>query len=71
MGCWAGGTSQGNVGQSLFPRTPALKKLQPAAGRCRHQITEVDQTRIMFKIILIMKNDKHHFYSDVVKKLSL
>jgi hypothetical protein len=25
----------------------------------------------MFKIILIMKNDKHHFYSDVVKKLSL
>jgi hypothetical protein len=54
----------------LFPRTPALKKLQLAAGRCRHQITEVDQTRIMYKIILVMKNNKHHFYSCVVKKLS-
>jgi hypothetical protein len=40
------------------------------ADRCCHQITEVDQTRIMLKIILEMKNNKHHFYSDVVKKLS-
>jgi hypothetical protein len=24
----------------------------------------------MFKIILVMKNNKHHFYIDVVKKLS-
>jgi hypothetical protein len=56
--------------QSVFPLTPALKKLQLAAGRCRHQITEVDQTSIIFKIILVMKNNKHHFYSDVVKKLS-
>jgi hypothetical protein len=54
----------------LFPLTPALKKLQPAAGRCRHQITEVDQTRIPFNIILVMKNNKHHFYSDIVKTLS-
>jgi hypothetical protein len=53
----------------VFPLTPALKKLQLAAGRCRHQITEVDQTSILFKIILVMKNNKHHFYSDVVKKL--
>jgi hypothetical protein len=34
----------------LFPLTPALKKLQLAACRCCHQITEVDQTRILFKI---------------------
>jgi hypothetical protein len=51
-----------------FPLTPVLKKLQLAAGICRPQITEVDQTIIMFKIILVMKNNKHHFYSDVVKK---
>jgi hypothetical protein len=44
-----------------FPLTPALKKLQPAAARCRHQITEVDQTRILLKIILEMKNNKHFF----------
>jgi hypothetical protein len=54
----------------LFPLTPALKKLQLAADRCRHQITELDQTRILLKIILVMKNNKHHFYNDVVKKLS-
>jgi hypothetical protein len=59
-----------NVTNILHPLTPALKKLQLAAGRCRHQITEVDQTRIMFTIILVMKNNKHHFYSDVVNKLS-
>jgi hypothetical protein len=53
---------------ALIPFTPTLKKLQLAAGRCRHQITEVDQTRIMFKIILVMKNNKHHFYSDVCSK---
>jgi hypothetical protein len=44
--------------------------LQLAAGRCRHQITEVDQTRILFKIILVMKNNKNHYYIHVVKKLS-
>jgi hypothetical protein len=54
----------------VFPLTPALKKLQLAADRCRHQITELDKTRIMLNIILVMKNNKHHFYSDVVKKLS-
>jgi hypothetical protein len=53
-----------------FPLTPALKKLQLAAGRCHHKITEVDQTRILFKIILVIKNNKPHFYSGVVKKLS-
>jgi hypothetical protein len=58
------------IARYLFPLTPALKNLQLAAGRCRHQITEVDQTRILFKIILVMKNNKHHFYIDVVKKLS-
>jgi hypothetical protein len=42
----------------VFPLTPALKKLQLAAGRCHHQITEVDQTRILFTIILVMKNNK-------------
>jgi hypothetical protein len=56
--------------QDTFPLTPALKKLQLPAGGCRHQITEVDQTRIMSKIILVIKDNKHHFYSDVVKKLS-
>jgi hypothetical protein len=56
--------------ENTFPLTPALKKLQLAAVRCRVQITEVDQTRILFKIILVMKNNKHHFYIDVVKKLS-
>jgi hypothetical protein len=53
-----------------FPLTPALKKLQLAAGRCCHQITEVDQTRILLKIYFLMKNNKHHFYIDAVKKLS-
>jgi hypothetical protein len=54
----------------VFPPTPVLKMLQLAAGRCRHQKTEVDQKRILFKIILVMKNNKRHFYSEVVKKLS-
>jgi hypothetical protein len=55
---------------TVFPLTTALKKFQLAAGRCRHQITEVDQRRILIKIILVMKNYKHHFYIDVVNKLS-
>jgi hypothetical protein len=54
---------------SVFPLKPALKKLQLAAGRCRHKITEVDQTRIHFKILLVMKK-KTNFYGDVLKKLS-
>jgi hypothetical protein len=50
-----------SVSVIVFPLTPTLKKLQLAAGRCRHQIKEVDQTRIIFKIILVMTNNKHHF----------
>jgi hypothetical protein len=49
-----------------YPLTQALKKLKLAAGRCRYQITEVTKG---FKIILVMKNNKHPFYSDMVKKL--
>jgi hypothetical protein len=55
--------------KDVFPLTQAWEKLQLAAGRCLHQITEADQTIIICKIILVIKNNEHHFYSDDVKKL--
>jgi hypothetical protein len=47
-----------------------LIKLQLAAGRCRHQITELDQTRIVFKKRLVMKNNKRHFFSYVSEEIT-